>query len=473
MEEYIKKLLEQVRFEKAHKAIAYELRAHIEDQIEVNISDGMEKEAAEKRAVEDMGDPVEAGIALDKVHRPQIAWELVLATIGVGLIGTIIQIFIINDTPMLYYAKQMGYISVDSLNGYSFILSTVVGIVIMLSVYLLDYTTFSKCSSVIATIFIIVYLISYLPLKLYWLITAAGTGMDLRYSDYPQLFLFLGEIGLQIRIYNGMLLWIPLYAGIIYKYRGQGYKALFKSLLWMLLPLMHSVGTGDFVVNYVTIAGSMLIQLSVAIKKGWIKVRKAPVLTTIWSVFVVSQALNIRSEFAKSINISVHMPLDKTWIMKKLVDSMYLFGGSLYKGWGDVHIPANSFVPDPDGAFVLTYISTTWGAAAGVAVSIIVIGLIVCGLVAMSRCKNQLGCVMGMGCIAWLAANAIINILGSFGILPYNCSRATFLPFISSSAMSIYSYVALGILLSIYKYKNAYAEHVDISLRAGLCYFRR
>ena len=38
MEEYIKKLLEQVRFEKAHKSIADELRAHIEDQIEANVA---------------------------------------------------------------------------------------------------------------------------------------------------------------------------------------------------------------------------------------------------------------------------------------------------------------------------------------------------------------------------------------------------------------------------------------------------
>ncbi|WP_026655650.1 permease prefix domain 1-containing protein [Butyrivibrio sp. AE3003] len=78
MEEYIKKLLEQVRFEKAHKAIGDEIRAHIENQIEANVLDGMDKETAEKRAVEDMGDPVETGIALDKVHRPQMAWGVVI-----------------------------------------------------------------------------------------------------------------------------------------------------------------------------------------------------------------------------------------------------------------------------------------------------------------------------------------------------------------------------------------------------------
>ncbi|WP_242834416.1 permease prefix domain 1-containing protein [Butyrivibrio sp. FC2001] len=42
MEEYIKKLLEQVRFKKAHRGIAEEIIAHIEDQIEDNMAAGMD-----------------------------------------------------------------------------------------------------------------------------------------------------------------------------------------------------------------------------------------------------------------------------------------------------------------------------------------------------------------------------------------------------------------------------------------------
>ena len=105
MEEYIKILLEQVRFEKAHKAIGDEIRAHIEDQAEENISEGMDKETAEKRAVEDMGDPVEAGIALDKVHRPQVAWSVIIAVLAVALVGAIFQFLLLND-PVLINAGQ-------------------------------------------------------------------------------------------------------------------------------------------------------------------------------------------------------------------------------------------------------------------------------------------------------------------------------------------------------------------------------
>jgi len=73
VEEYFKQLLEQVRCKKAHYAIREELQSHIEDQMEDNMAHGMSKEEAEKAAVEDMGSPVEVGISLDRIHRPQVA----------------------------------------------------------------------------------------------------------------------------------------------------------------------------------------------------------------------------------------------------------------------------------------------------------------------------------------------------------------------------------------------------------------
>jgi len=42
--------------------------------------------------------------------------------------------------------------------------------------------------------------------------------------------------GFRIPIQALMLLYIPIYGGILYKYRGTGYAGLVKSLLWMILP---------------------------------------------------------------------------------------------------------------------------------------------------------------------------------------------------------------------------------------------
>ena len=89
MDEYLKTLLEQIRCKKARPYVKKELQDHIEDQIEANMQAGMDREQAEREAVRDMGDPVETGISLDSVHRPQIAWKLLGIIILISIAGVL------------------------------------------------------------------------------------------------------------------------------------------------------------------------------------------------------------------------------------------------------------------------------------------------------------------------------------------------------------------------------------------------
>ena len=120
---------------------------------------------------------------------------------------------------------------------------------------------------------------------------------------------------------------------------------------------------------------------------------------------------------------------------------------------------ARGCVSSPTGSYILTYIAATWGLVIGLVVVIIVAALIVFGFVSMAKSKNQLGQIMGCGCMMWIAVNAIANIIVGFGIVPE--FYTSFFPFISNSNIVI-SYVFLGILVSVYKYKDAYPQHVDI-----------
>lgn len=87
MDEYLKLLLEQIRCTKARPYIKQELQDHMEDQIAENMKAGMDHEQAEKEAVRDMGDPVETGISLDSIHRPQAAWKLLGIIIFISIAG--------------------------------------------------------------------------------------------------------------------------------------------------------------------------------------------------------------------------------------------------------------------------------------------------------------------------------------------------------------------------------------------------
>ena len=453
MEEYIRKLLEQIRFEKAHKAIGDEIRSHIEDQIEYNISDGMDKDTAEKKAVEDMGDPVEAGISLDRVHRPQIAWGVVVVAILVGIIGAAIRILVIKDI-----AGEGNRVLVDATGQYligsgnfyvKYFKDVVIGIALMLLLYFIDYTTVAKHSEVLAVLLIATYLIAYYGNYYYRVIMIKKEIIN--ESQVEAALEFTKKaVGVS---YTLMFLLIPLYAGILYKYRGQSYGGLIKALFWIFLPrLIPFVPFQYYNMRAFIVVGSMLVQLTYAIHKGWIKVRRIPSIISVWSAYAVYLLYFTRSEVAYGYYNS------NTDKIKAVIDSIKVFGGGrIYIG--DMAMKVKECISSPEGSYVLTYVSAVWGLVIGLAVVTIVAALITFGFVTISKTKNQLGQVMGIGCMMWLAGNAIANIVVGFGIVPE--FYASFFPFISDNNI-ILSYVFLGVLISVYKYKNAYSQHVEI-----------
>ena len=76
--EYLKSVCAEVRWRPAHDAVREELAAHIEDQTEAYMRSGMERETAERKAVESMGSPAETGLRLDASYRPKPQWGPVI-----------------------------------------------------------------------------------------------------------------------------------------------------------------------------------------------------------------------------------------------------------------------------------------------------------------------------------------------------------------------------------------------------------
>ena len=442
MEEYINKLLEQIRFKKAHKSIADEIRSHIEDQIEDNMTVGMDRETAERAAVVDMGDPVEAGISLDRIHRPQIAWSMLLGVVVVGIIGSIIHLLIIQHSTLVcntcFVYGSEGYIRY-----------TILGIILMLLVYMLDYTTIARYSK-IASIMLFVLLIATERMR----VSINGS----------TVFLCIGPITILTTAI--MMLYIPLYGGIIYKYKGGKIGALIKSLLWIIIPCGFCLYDQSLSIAIV-MAICLLSQLTIAIIKGWINVPKIPTIIGIWLVFILSPVLVVLRLLLLSSKAGYQIARLKsilnvdsefnylTRTVREITRSSGILGGRPESVF--------SLVPNIDSDYILTYITSTWGVVALLAVTIAVGGIIIAGFISLSKSKNQLGLVMGSGCLMALLVNAIINMCSAFGIIPY---IASFFPFISAGGSNLLvSYVFLGIILCIYKYKNAYPQHVDIRIR--------
>lgn len=89
-EAYLREVLSQVKFSYDHEPIYQELTSHLEERVDEYLSQGYEKEEAEEMALENFGNPVEIGKALNKEHSPLLGWvhflSSTMAAIAMGVL---------------------------------------------------------------------------------------------------------------------------------------------------------------------------------------------------------------------------------------------------------------------------------------------------------------------------------------------------------------------------------------------------
>ena len=425
MDEYLEMVISQIRCKKARPYIKDELKSHIEDQIADNVEAGMHKADAEKSAVEDMGDPVEAGISLDLIHKPQVAWKLLALITVVSIVGILIHSLL--SYQLRQYEGEALQVSSGSEN---YIISVLAGILIMFLIYLADYTTIARFSKLIA--------IGFLGFIL------AGI-----------------TFGASI-----MMLYVPIYGAVIYKYHGTGYRGLCKSILWMIVPVLLA-----FRLPSVMLAGvlliSMMVQLTIAIANNWFCVSGKKVIAGLWGCAVGLPVFGLAGMYGFHLLASYQEARIRafltssgdagylTSVLRSLLKSSRLVGNSGQEIIG--------VLPDFNSDHILAYLITSYGLLAGIGICCIMSAVILLVFGASLQQKNQLGMVMGCGCGMIFLLNAVINVLENIGAFP---PTQTFLPFFSAGGSGIVlSYALVGIILSIYRFKNVYPKHVKTGFK--------
>lgn len=87
-EEYLDRVCSQIRFKDVHPQIRRELGSHFDDIVEECLSRDVAVKDTSLEAIRRLGDPVELGRQLEKIHRPRVEWGLLLITmmlVGAGL----------------------------------------------------------------------------------------------------------------------------------------------------------------------------------------------------------------------------------------------------------------------------------------------------------------------------------------------------------------------------------------------------
>lgn len=441
MEEFLNTLLEQIRCKKAKPFIEEEIRGHIEDQIADSISCGMTKETAEKTAIADMGSPVEIGISLDRIHRPQMAWGMLLLMAVISVAGIFIHSFIGNNM----------------VGSSSFALYTAVGFVLMIVIYRIDYSVIAKFSKIIAFLFLgITFMAS---------IGTAGIMVN-------GMVFYLNLGGIHISLFSFMMLYIPLYGSVIYKYHGMGYVGFIKSLIWMIIPFFIALRLPSLSLAIILLI-SMAAVLSIAIWSDWLLVAKKKVIAWLWACIVGLPVAILGLAFSLGALAAYQVERLRGFItnsgdvnyMTTMLRS-YLSNSSLV---GNSSKDIAEHLPDYNSSYIVVFLSTTYGMIAGIAVCCLLVALTIKIFSVSLKQKNQLGMIMGCGCGMVFLINITLNILENIGFLPIS---QTFLPFFSAGGSSIIvCYILMGIVLSVYRYKNIFPKHVDkknITLKIGI-----
>lgn len=432
MEEYLKILLEQIRCKKARPYIRQELQDHMEDQIEENIQSGMDFERAEKEAVKDMGDPVETGISLDRIHKPQIAWKLLFIVIMISAVGIFVQIMIARQAKGEYVSASGRYV-----------VHVMIGIAVMIFLYFLDYTVLARFSRIIASGLIALCLVA---------VFSGNMVNGMRY------YIAIG--GRSVSVQALMMFYVPVYGGIIYKYHGSGYAGLMKAIAWMIVPVILVLR-----LPALTIAGmlmvSMVVMLTMAIQKGWFRIHKKKAICGLWGIFtILPAAVLFIMYFGHGL-----MPYQQARIQ-----AIFAGGGeenplktlmNANKFVGSSGTEVNMLLPEFNRDYILSYLSSMYGMIAGILICCVLAVLIIAVFNTAVKQKNQLGMIMGCGCGMVFLVSFLANVLENVGIFS---SFSAFLPFISAGGSYIIaSYGLMGIVLSIYRYKNVYPCHVKTS----------
>ncbi len=421
--EYLSLCTGQMRCKAMRPVVEAELAAHIQDQKEAYLAEGLEEAEAEAMAIRQMGDPVETGSALDRVHRPKMDWKTVGLILLLAVLGLTVQILMDRQDP-------------GGKAFFNFAAGTGVGLVLMAAVCFADYTVLGKYPRTVwclaAAVTIIVSLL-------------APETNGIKRSDWT------------------IMLLVPAFSGIVFYYRSQKEKGIAKALLWLMGTCFVIVlSTGSFtngILSKIWICGCFLM-LAFAAGKGWFGKRRwiAGLLLLLPAVAALALGGWVvhRGGYQRERLLALLHPVDYAegsgYFMvhvRQIFVNLKLWG-STAGGAFDEALSENR----EDYTFL--WVAQNWGLV--ISFILILLLFLLAGVLVwrIGRQKNRLGAITGIGCVYVLIIPVLIHILVNTGLfVGTRCG----LPFISMSGrQGVCLYILMGLLLSVYRGSNIRPE---------------
>ncbi len=454
--EFLDTMSGQIRSQKARAVAVREMEDHIRDQADFYESQGMSGGDALKEAVRQMGDPVAAGVELDRIHRPDMEWRLFGWIVAFSALGLVIQylcFYCVCVTPGVNGQSQ--WILGDSTG--SFVrqcVYTAVGLGIMAVICLLDYSVIGKHAEVLAVC----------------LLAAV---------------VFLCTFGL-VRKVNGaygtlkslMYLFVPLFGGICYRMRGKGRLGMAVCCLWIgaVFYVGASVIGGGFGVTLDVIVVCLIMVFGAA-WRGWFHLDRKRGLGAL--IGLTAALAVVMGLFFKLGLSSYQIRRLQVWLrpedyadtggysiltIRRIVASLAA-NGNCFEALEESGLQWFLYGGGNDGEFMILQTAVTLGLLKAVGI-LVLFGAFFFYLFRMTaREKNRLGKIMGFGCALMLTVETVRNVLYNFGIGLGSTAGIPFFSFGKVHTLAVY--VLLGVLLSIYRYRNLVWEEPVKAQKGG------
>lgn len=432
MEEFIRNITDQIRCVRARDAVAKELSDHITDQAETYEEAGTEHEEAVRMAVREMGDPVQIGVELDRIHRPQIDIRMIVMVFVFSLGGLMLQYFgggytrlpNVNAAPVFVglFGRQC--------------LILLLAFAVMVGMYFLDYSFIGRYGILIYAAMTILFFIG----------TQVLTTVNGR---IPVMFMLT-------------YLYIPAYVGVLYQLRGRGYGAVVQCIILQFITVAFVHAFTNLMSGTCVIYLMQTIMLILAVCRNWFAVnRKTTIAAVIFGTLILPLVLMAGYMLINPGFLSFRLARIHAWL-KPEEDSrgmgyvyMWLREELSQARWigasRDTLFTADN-LGDPmfsTGPFILIQIMCNCGILVGVIVVLAFAALIIHAFRIVRQQKNQLGFMLSAACFMVFLVNCVEGVLINSGYFP---SMEVQLPFLSYGVGAMVTYaVFIGLLLSIYR----------------------
>lgn len=452
IKEFLNTVCEQIKYKPIRNSISEELENHIEESKENYIRDGLEEKEAEEKAIVQMGNAEEIGKKLNKIHKPKLDWKLLI--ILIVLLGFGFLVAFTRETKIVSY--KFDFIA-------RYISSAIVGGILSIFIYFIDYTKIKKYSNIfyiIATLFMVYSLLFGIKIN----------GLSYIYFSLITFSPVIIAMPLYIIAFVGFINEEKQYKkNIIILNRDINLKLLkiisLSIISIIILAIIPSI-TSAFMLGliYLIIGSVKLVQKKTNIKRNLLMLWGIPTILGL----ILLLGVMIEKPYIVDRFVAVYNPESQVdgygWVVlnkKIIINSAQILGEA-----DDTSNALEQIDEDVNYAFISILAHYGWVVSVGIVIAVLALSIEL--IINSIKIKEINGKLLIIGMSSMFILQSIFNILMNLNLI----IDANFnLPFVSYGRLNlIVNMICLALVLAIYRRKdilirnNIKAEKTDYNL---------